>query len=175
MLHRGKTFWFVALLPLLVGFDYGTKEAARTLPLGGEVQLVPGWLSLLHTQNGGVICTTVPTPDAVIVGGVCLVMAAMLWAFWRLPRDARLRAAALAAMMSGALGNLVDRLGDGNVTDFVRMYAGHEPLRGWLVERFGTSTWPIYNVADVCILAGAALWMIASAAEQGAPLAEEAA
>jgi signal peptidase II len=166
MAARGKMFWFLGLMPLLFGFDYGTKQAvSSSIPLGSEVQVIPGWLSLYHVENPYIVIS-IPLPYAAIVVGVSLAVVAMLWTLWKLPSDARLPSAAIAAVMAGALGNLVDRLGDGKVTDFVRMYAGHEPLRGWLVGLFDTATWPIYNVADVCVLAGAAMWMLASATEK---------
>jgi signal peptidase II len=47
----------------------------------------------------------------------------------------------------GALGNLVDRLHDGAVTDFVR----------W---RINDHRWPIFNVADAALLIGVAILLI---------------
>jgi hypothetical protein len=52
----------------------------------------------------------------------------------------------LAMIAGGALGNLMDRMRDGAVTDFVRWH--HEHL------------WPIFNVADVVLVIGVALLML---------------
>ena len=50
----------------------------------------------------------------------------------------------LAAVLGGALGNLVDRVAFGKVTDFLDFYAG-------------AHHWPAFNVADSSICVGAAL------------------
>jgi signal peptidase II len=70
-----------------------------------------------------------------------LVLAAWLW---RLPRDARLLGIALALVLGGALGNLVDRVAYGYVIDFLDFHAA-----GW--------HWPAFNVADSAISCGVVL------------------
>ena len=62
------------------------------------------------------------------------------------PRE-RTKRAAYALVAGGALGNLIDRLHDGAVTDFVR----------W---RIHDHRWPIFNVADAALLIGVALLLI---------------
>ena len=47
----------------------------------------------------------------------------------------------------GALGNLIDRMRDGAVTDFVR----------W---RWHEHAWPVFNVADAALLVGALLLIV---------------
>jgi signal peptidase II len=164
--RAGKGLVFAVLAPLLLGFDFASKHAvAAALPVGGEVSLVPGWISIFHSENPD-IAFSVPVPLPLIaLFGVAAVVA-MVASLIALPRGARMQAAAIAALVAGALGNLLDRIGDGSVTDFVRLQAGEPRLAAWFVERFGTSTWPIFNVADVCILAGVLLWLAASATDE---------
>ncbi|HEU4728750.1 MAG TPA: signal peptidase II [Kofleriaceae bacterium] len=59
----------------------------------------------------------------------------------------RWKRAAFALIAGGALGNLVDRLEDGAVTDFVR----------W---RIHDHRWPIFNVADAALLVGVVILML---------------
>jgi signal peptidase II len=59
----------------------------------------------------------------------------------------RWKRAAYAMVAGGALGNLVDRLNDGAVTDFVR----------WRIHEH---RWPIFNVADAALLIGVAVLLI---------------
>jgi signal peptidase II len=61
--------------------------------------------------------------------------------------EERGKRAAFALIAGGALGNLVDRLRDGAVTDFVR----------WRIHEH---RWPIFNVADAALLVGVALLVI---------------
>ncbi len=64
----------------------------------------------------------------------------------RIPRDQRWLACALALVLGGAAGNLVDRLFriDGGVVDFIDIY-------------YGTWHWPAFNVADSAISIGAVM------------------
>lgn len=53
----------------------------------------------------------------------------------------------LGAILGGALGNLVDRIAQGSVTDFIDLGVG-------------TLRWPVFNVADIAIVAGGALLLL---------------
>lgn len=68
--------------------------------------------------------------------------------FWlrRIPARERLRPAALALILGGALGNLYDRLTLGYVIDFIDWY-----YQSW--------HWPAFNIADSAITVGAALYI----------------
>jgi signal peptidase II len=69
---------------------------------------------------------------------------------YRLRPDQRLERIALGLIAGGALGNLVDRLRHGGVTDFIR----------W---RVGDHRWPIFNIADAALLVGVVVMFAASA------------
>ena len=73
------------------------------------------------------------------------VAAAVLTAAWR-TRHRRI-ALALGAIAGGALGNIVDRIRQGAVTDFIDFHLGD-----W--------RWPTFNLADAAIVCGVAalLW-----------------
>lgn len=70
---------------------------------------------------------------------VCLVLIAWLA---RTPRNDWRTALPLALIVGGALGNLIDRVLRGQVTDFIQVY-----WRSW--------SWPAFNVADSSICVGA--------------------
>ena len=65
----------------------------------------------------------------------------------RLPRGDWRTALPLALVIGGALGNLIDRLRLGHVTDFIEVY--HQQ---W--------SWPAFNVADSAISVGAVLLIV---------------
>ncbi len=65
---------------------------------------------------------------------------------------------AFPLIIAGALGNLIDRARLSYVVDFIDMYlSGPEAAVAWLVRNVGTAHWPTYNIADMCIVGGAAL------------------
>jgi len=70
----------------------------------------------------------------------------MVW-LKRLPHRARLLPVALTLVLGGALGNLVDRVRQGYVVDFIDIH-----YQGW--------HWPAFNVADSVIVTGVVLLLI---------------
>jgi signal peptidase II len=79
---------------------------------------------------------------------VSLSAVAFILVYYRkLRREQRYGQVALALLLSGAVGNFVDRLARGYVIDFIDWYA-----RGW--------HWPTFNVADSCIVVGVALLLL---------------
>lgn len=70
-------------------------------------------------------------------------VALIVWLL-RLGRGERWLALALALVLSGAAGNLIDRIVHGHVIDFIQLY-----YRQWY--------WPAFNVADSAITVGAVL------------------
>jgi signal peptidase II len=74
------------------------------------------------------------------------VLAAVLITWWlrRLTPHQWLMALALALILGGAIGNLIDRLLLGHVIDFIQLY-------------YGSFYWPAFNIADSAITLGAAL------------------
>lgn len=67
----------------------------------------------------------------------------------RLKRHEFRLAVALALIVGGAIGNLIDRVLYGHVIDFIQLY-----YEGWY--------WPAFNIADSAITVGAVLWIIES-------------
>jgi signal peptidase II len=66
---------------------------------------------------------------------------------WRMPVQSRLPQTALALVMGGAIGNLLDRARLGYVIDYVDVY-------------WGAHHWPAFNVADSAITVGVALLVL---------------
>lgn len=77
---------------------------------------------------------------------VAVVIGLLLWAR---RTTSRAEATALGAIIGGALGNVIDRVRQGAVTDFLDFHA-----LGW--------HWPTFNVADVAIFCGTALLVVRS-------------
>jgi signal peptidase II len=73
----------------------------------------------------------------------------------RLPATERLNAAALALIIGGAVGNLIDRALLGHVVDFIQVYLPFIPLAIF-------NPWPSFNIADSAITVGVVLLLIAT-------------
>lgn len=124
----------------------------RSLELHDYRPLVDGVLSLSHVRNRGAAFGILSDADlpyqAMLFSALSLaaLLAIAVYA-WRLPATARLPQTALALILGGAFGNLIDRVRLGYVVDFVHLY--------WREYQ-----WPDFNVADSAITIGVTLLVL---------------
>lgn len=141
-------FLLVALAVLVL--DQWTKRLAEVQLAGRPpVPVIPGLFDLAYVTNTGVAFGLFPSGGSLI--GTVLLTVAGLGAltvvglyYWRTPATQRLLLTSLALVLGGAIGNLVDRIMKGSVTDFLDVY-------------LGSYHWPTFNVADSAICIGIVL------------------
>ncbi len=121
---------------------------------GQSIDVVPGLLALTHVRNPGAAFGLLAGAASVwrdlflIAVGLAAVVG-LGWLLLSLPRERRWQRLAVAGVIGGAIGNLIDRLTYGQVIDFVDAY-----FRGW--------HWPAFNVADSCISVGVVVLVVAT-------------
>ncbi len=149
---RRNTRWLL-LAAALVGADQFSKWLVRrALPLDGSVALTP-FFNLVHAENAGAAFSFLaqqPGWQRWLFTALGLGAAALIVALLRRPRRA-LVGAGLGCVLGGALGNVIDRLLRGRVTDFIDLYLTHAG-RQW--------HWPAFNLADSSIFVGAVLLLL---------------
>lgn len=156
---------FYALAGAVFLIDQATKTWLRmSLPVNATVPLLPDVFHLTHTQNTGAAFSLFPGATPFLAATAVVVIAALIVAQWRAGTRLPLTLAlALALPLGGALGNLVDRLRQGYVTDLFD---------------FRLIDFPVFNVADAAITVGITLlaWRTLTAREEpkGAQSAEDA-
>lgn len=85
-----------------------------------------------------------------LFGGIAVfVSIVILIVLMRMPKTHQLRAASLALILAGAVGNLLDRIMLGHVVDFI----------SWHINNY---YWPTFNIADSAVCVGAVLLIIGS-------------
>jgi signal peptidase II len=143
---------FTVMVVAALALDQGSKAWARTLPLGEPHPVIAGYWDWEHAENPGAAFSSFigGTGARVALSLVATAaLAAIGFAAWRTRPAQRARRIAYALIAAGALGNLVDRVRVGTVTDFVRWH-----VRGHM--------WPIFNVGDALLLVGAAVLLLSS-------------
>lgn len=150
-----KSIILVAVLVLGLGLDLVTKLLVlQNVPLGAQIPIVHGFFNLVHVHNKGAafsllnsISVGVTRPFFIITIGLVLGVVGYLW--WRLPKTNWPAALGYSLIMTGAVGNLIDRVRLGEVVDFLDFY-------------WGRYHWPAFNVADslVCLGAAVLVWVI---------------
>ena len=137
---------FLGLSAGIVVFDLLIKWIVKTEIHRGGAWPSHDWdVRIIHTVNTGAAFGILQDsgPLLVIVG---VIGAALIFLYLFSPAGGSLlMRAGLSLMLGGALGNLIDRLGDGEVTDFIKF-----------------PEWPAFNVADSAITIGVflLLWAV---------------
>lgn len=140
--------WLSALVILL---DQLTKALIeRSLSLYESVPVLPV-LEITRLHNTGAAFSFLAdetgwqrwlfTGLAIVVSGV------LVWWLRRIDRSSRMLASAVALILGGALGNVIDRIRLGHVIDFVHVH-------------WGEHYFPAFNMADSAITVGAALLLL---------------
>ena len=144
----------VAGTVVLVGLDQLTKRMAEAeLPGRGIVRVVEGFFQLRFARNPGAFFSMgaqlSPGARQVLFGVAALIaFALILRLYHRTESSQRSVRAALVALFSGAIGNLIDRLWRGEVTDFLHLH--------WKNDFH----WATFNLADVWIVVGLLLLVV---------------
>ncbi len=152
--RAGRIAVFLTVFALTTGFDQGSKEWARaSLELHQPQPVIAGFWDWELAMNPGAAFSSFAGsgPSTQIVLSIVAMLALLGIGIMaaRTAPEQRLLRFSLAMIGGGALGNLIDRMRDGAVTDFVR----------W---RWYEHVWPIFNVADAALLIGAALLIVDS-------------
>ena len=181
---KWKLFWIVAVLSLVA--DQVTKIWARaslpTYPSGGDksylcsipddissgrcggeavsvvesfwhwrLSMNPGSAFGLFSGQGQAGRVVLSIVGILAVGG-------MVWMLKKARPDQRILHWALALVAGGAVGNLIDRIYYGVVTDFILWHWGSTP-KGGNPHHFKTE-WPVFNIADIVLVVGVGLMFI---------------
>jgi len=136
---------FLAVAGLVVILDQISKEIVRqTLAVGqrwpGAESPLSRWFTVTHVGNTGVSFGMAQGRSEVLSLLSLGIIVVLLWYRRQVPPGARWLNVALGLLVGGALGNLVDRLRIGHVTDFLDF-----------------QFWPVFNVADSAIFLGVCL------------------
>jgi signal peptidase II len=129
--------------------DQGLKAVvAGSMHPGESIPVIPGFLSITHISNdGGAFGILGGSPLVLLIGSV-LAVGVVLWMLL-VGQSSRLTTLGCGLILGGAAGNLLDRLTDGGVTDYVHF-----------------SFWYVFNAADAAITVGVAI-LLFTALRQG--------
>lgn len=135
---------------LVLAFDRLTKWFVEThVQYFDSLKIIPGFFDIVRSENSGVAfgifnesTSQWRTLVLVIISLAAVIGVSIL--LWRPDRLDRYSRWGFALILGGAAGNVVDRILNGKVTDFLVLY-------------FHDYQWPAFNLADSAIVAGSVL------------------
>lgn len=142
-MERFKKYGWILMIPLFVGLDQITKYIVEeTIDLGTRIEVIPNFLYMAHIRNEG---------------GAWGLFTGQMWFFYIMSvialtifgyfaasinfKKAFIYSLSIVFLISGTLGNLIDRVQFGHVIDFIDVY-------------IFTYNYPVFNVADILLTAG---------------------
>ena len=147
---RQRMLPWLALALLILFLDQLSKVAIERTFEYGDVRPVTGFFNLVLTYNKGAAFSFLANAGGWQDEFLTLVgVGASLFILYLLARHGhqRLFSVALAMILGGAMGNVIDRIVYGHVIDFLDFH-----WSGW--------HWPAFNLADSAIVGGAALLIV---------------
>ena len=139
----------VLLLALIITVaDQWTKQMVRGhFTLGESITIIPGFFDLTYVRNTGAAWGILGGQNLLLTL-LSFVMLLLLVIFRKsFIGSARSHQIAVGLLVGGILGNLLDRMKLGYVTDFLDFF-------------MGSYHWPAFNIADAAICTGVGLYML---------------
>jgi signal peptidase II len=110
-------------------------------------EIVPGWLNFSHIVNEGAAWSMLSGQRWFLVGVTFVVMFIVVQMAREFAPHSVAARLGLGLILGGAVGNLIDRICAGAVTDFIDL----QTSIGWI------RTFPVFNVADSALTVGVIL------------------
>jgi signal peptidase II len=149
-----KYIIFLLTVPAIVVIDRITKAYIdSTMALHDSLTVIPGFFSITYVRNPGAafgfLAGASPMFRSIFFLGItAAAIGLILYYISKSQNDEPLLIFSLSLILSGAVGNFIDRIKIGEVIDFLDVY-------------IGSHHWPAFNVADSAISVGAVILIIA--------------
>ena len=144
----GKGGIAIIISALVIMADIITKEIiVSSVSLYERINVLP-FLNIVHVQNkGAAFGVFAGLGNNIFIGIAIIAIIFIVVYLMKAPKG--LETYALSLVLGGAIGNFVDRVRIGKVTDFIDVY-----VNDW--------HWPSFNVADSALTVGIALFIFSS-------------
>ena len=127
--------WIAAVLPFE---SYGT---------GSHIEVIPGFFNIVHVGNTGAAWSILSGRSTLLAAFAIVVLLFIFFSRKTLGLRERATQITFGLLCGGIVGNLVDRIVHKHVIDFLDFH-------------FGSYVYPAFNVADIGIVSGVALYFI---------------
>jgi len=135
MVKKISSLLFIFLTIILIAIDQLTKLLARSY-LAHPIPLIKNLFQLAFAKNTGIAFGFFEGANSIIVWLYLVVLGLIIFFYGRFPNE-RFSRIMLAFIIAGVIGNFIDRIVFGYVTDFLDF-----------------RIWPVFNIADIYLCAG---------------------
>jgi len=146
-----RKYWvlIICFVSILILDQYTKHEAQQKIPLYHTIKVIDGFFNLTHLRNtGGAFGVLAGKKEGIaslfFISVSLVAVGVILYLFYKAKEHERTLSLSLSLVLSGAIGNLIDRIRYGEVVDFLdfHLFSYH---------------WPAFNIADSAITIGIGL------------------
>ena len=157
--ERAVLFGSIAFALFCLLSDQGTKLwVEHSFRRFESRTVIEGWLSLTRVSNTGAAWSILHGHTWLLLLIAVAAFSAILYFFSQLTERYPERYVAIFMVMSGILGNSIDRLWRGAVVDFIHVH--HYVVCPECEHKFYLWNYPVFNVADIAICVGVGLFVL---------------
>ena len=133
-------YFLIPFLGLLIA-DQAVKHLVRTTMVQGQsIPIIENIFHITYIENPGAAFGILANQRMLFLILTAVIVGVMIYLYFSLSNKKSLTAISLGIVVSGAIGNFIDRFMQGTVTDFLDF-----------------RIWPIFNIADIAICVGLTL------------------
>ena len=133
-------YFYLPIVCFLLLDQFVKYLVRKNMDLGQSIPIISGIFHLTYIENPGAAFGILANRRLLFLLLTIIIVGIMFYLYFQLRQKKSLTAFSLGLVISGALGNFIDRFFRGTVTDL-----------------FDLRIWPIFNIADICICVGLAL------------------
>ena len=142
----------LAAAAALIGIDQAIKLwAVNVLQPVGSMPLIPHVVELRFVLNQGMAFSLLSGKQLFLIIATSIALILVAYMLFFRSRGKYLQQAAMLLVLGGGIGNLIDRVLNGEVVDYINL----------LFMRFA-----VFNFADICVCVGVALWVLETFLEE---------
>ena len=136
----------LAAAAALIDIDQAIKLwAVNVLQPVGSMPLIPHVVELRFVLNQGMAFSLLSGKQLFLIIATSIALILVAYMLFFRSRGKYLQQAAMLLVLGGGIGNLIDRVLNGEVVDYINL----------LFMRFA-----VFNFADICVCVGVALWVL---------------
>ena len=136
----------VLCITVLVGIDQAIKAwAVAVLAPVGSMPLIPHIVELRFVLNEGMAFSMLSGRQTLLIVVTSITIVVLAWYLFRRCRGRLLRQITMLLLVSGGIGNLIDRVLNGRVVDYINLLFMH---------------FAVFNFADICVTVGVVLLLL---------------
>lgn len=140
--------FYLFLIISIVGIDQYTKKlVVLFIDESQQINVIDNFLRFINVKNNGAGFSILQNQREILIIFPIIIIIVCLYFLYKNKDKSKLLICSFIFIIGGAIGNLIDRISNGFVIDFIDF-------------NFGTYHYPSFNIADSFITVGAILLMI---------------